>query len=279
MEMDKLFLDYYHPYAGLCNQLYLITNHIHNACVKNKEIYIHKFNTDIFHKKRVPFGEIIDIERTNKNLKRLTGRMIISPDAPPEIHSIETLRIYPVSSIEILNCLEFHGKFIEITHTLKYHLNHFNGVHFRLDFDAVLHYTYGTEMYNRFMENKDLDINWEIIETYCEFLMNQYLEYITQVGFDNPWYICTGITRSQKHNPMNKYLIKLLQFIEFHGGKYFIPKKFFEERELNAIVDLIMLRDSEIIIGFEGSSFSEGYCYKVNSIRSPDKKYFFVKFK
>ena len=37
-----ILLDYYEPFAGLCNQLYLITNHIHNALVNNKQIYIHK---------------------------------------------------------------------------------------------------------------------------------------------------------------------------------------------------------------------------------------------
>ena len=42
--------------------------------------------------------------------------------------------------------------------------------------------------------------------------------------------------------------------------------KIYEERELNALVDLLVLRDSEKMIGFEGSSFSEGYCLKVNSI-------------
>ena len=50
----------------------------------------------------------------------------------------------------------------------------------------------------------------------------------------------------------------------------------FEERELNALVDLLTLRDSDKIIGFSGSSFSEGYCYKVNSIRNPNKEYLFI---
>lgn len=61
-----LFLDYYYPYAGLCNQLYLITNHIAQAFLDNKQIYIHKFNIDIFKKERVPFSEVIDIKKTNE---------------------------------------------------------------------------------------------------------------------------------------------------------------------------------------------------------------------
>ena len=65
------FLDYYHPYAGLCNQLYLITNHIHDAYSKGVKIFIHKINIDIFKKERVFANEVLDIEKTNKNLKKL----------------------------------------------------------------------------------------------------------------------------------------------------------------------------------------------------------------
>ena len=53
--------------------------------------------------------------------------------------------------------------------------------------------------------------------------------------------------------------------------------KFYKDRELNALIDLLILRDSEKMIGFEGSSFSEGYCYKVNTIRKVTKECLFVK--
>ena len=46
-----------------------------------------------------------------------------------------------------------------------------------------------------------------------------------------------------------------------------MSKQHFEERELNALVDLLTLRDSDKMIGFEGSSFSEGYCFKVNCVK------------
>ena len=44
------------------------------------------------------------------------------------------------------------------------------------------------------------------------------------------------------------------------------------EREFNALVDLLTLRESDCMVGFEGSSYSEGYCFKVNSIRKPFKQ-------
>ena len=43
------------------------------------------------------------------------------------------------------------------------------------------------------------------------------------------------------------------------------------------VVDLLILRDSEKMIGFSGSSFSEGYCYKVNQIRKVTREFLFVK--
>ena len=46
---------------------------------------------------------------------------------------------------------------------------------------------------------------------------------------------------------------------------------------MNALVDLLILRDSFKMIGFQGSSFSEGYCYKVNQIRKVTSDFLFVK--
>jgi len=72
--MENIFLDYYDPYGGLCNQLYLISNHLHQALNENKMIFIHKFNTDVFKKERVPAEEIFDLNKTNENIKRITGK-------------------------------------------------------------------------------------------------------------------------------------------------------------------------------------------------------------
>ena len=96
-------------------------------------------------------------------------------------------------------------------------------------------------------------------------------------GFEKCWYISTSITKRDIHKPNEKYLTALVNFITEHNGTYMIPHKFYQQRELNALVDLLVLRDSDKMIGFEGSSFSEGYCFKVNSIRNPGKEYLFVK--
>ena len=71
-------------------------------------------------------------------------------------------------------------------------------------------------------------------------------------------------------------LEKLCNFIKNHGGEYITSCNDYQERELNAIVDLLTLRDSDNIIGFYGSSFSEGYCFKVNNFKEKKHNYYFV---
>ena len=282
------FLDYYHPYAGLCNQLYLISNHIHQAFNKSVKLYIHKFNIDIFKKERILASEVLNIEETNKNLEKLLGIPILQTEIPEFIQSIPKLCIYPVSSIEILNCLEFNGSILSEVNKVKSNFpNGYNAVHFRLDVDCILHYTFGKKVYNHFMDlaNSDSEsaeryyqtLDQIKIQKYASFLMEQYFSFLLQFGFDKPWYISTSITKWKIHNPMVQYLNKMLLFITSHSGEYHIHPRVYPQRELNALVDLLVLRDSTKLIGFEGSSFSEGYCLKVNNVRKVTKNFLFVK--
>ena len=281
--METYFLDYYHPFAGLCNQLYLITNHIHDCYNKNVRLYINKINIDIFKKERVPVDQVLDIPKTNEKLQELIGVKILASFPPKIIETIPKLCIYPVSSIEILNCLEFNESILKIVDNLKKEfLNGYNAIHFRLDVDAIIHYVFGKEVYSTFMDLGDKNgffekLNQNKIDCYCSFLMKQYFNFILQFGFDKPWYISTSITKWDVHNPMLRWLQLLTNFIISNGGFYYIPHRVYNQRELCALVDLIMLRDSVKLIGFEGSSFSEGYCFKVNMIRNPGKEYLFVK--
>jgi hypothetical protein len=106
--------------------------------------------------------------------------------------------------------------------------------------------------------------------------MNQYFQSVEYFGYDKPWFISTLIGKKEIHNCLIPILKKLTDFIEKKGGSWFVSKQYFEYRELNALVDLLTLRESKKMIGFEGSTFSEGYCFKVNSIRNPNKEYRFV---
>ena len=280
MDNQSLFLDYYHPYAGLCNQLYLITNHIHQAYLNESKIYINKVNIDIFKKERINSEDFFDLKATNENIKRLTGKDIILFEKPLTNFIIPRLCIYPVSSIEILNCLEFQSRFTNLVPK-----NEYNGIHFRLELDAIISYLFENNCYDDFMGrcNNYLPIDFCInfinlpeVKWYIDYLLTQYFEFIKYYGFDKPWFISTLITKKEIHNCLVPTLKRLTDFIEDNGGKWFIPKQHFKERELNALVDLLTLRDSNYLIGFEGSSFSEGYCLKVNYIRKVIKDYKFV---
>lgn len=285
MNSKVFFLSYYEPYGGLCNQLYLITNHIHDCYNKGVQLYIDKINVDIFNKKRISANQVLDIHKTNENIKNLIGKELLIQEKPETIEFIPRLCIYPVSSIELLNCLEFHPNILQEVESLKSKFSDsYFAVHFRLDIDAIIHYTHGKEVYNTFMKLntqqafeyfKQLD--QQKIKGYCQFLMKQYYILISKIGFNKPWYICTSITKWIIHEPMLVYLKKLVGFILENNCTYFIPELIYKDRELNALVDLIMLRDSVAYVGFEGSSFSEGYCKKVNTLRSPNKISYFVK--
>ena len=274
------FLDYYHPYAGLCNQLYLITNHIHDAFTKGVKLYIHKFNIDIFKKKRVPFHEIVDIHTTNENIKRLTGVYILEPEKPKTIEFIPKLCIYPVSSMELLNCIEFHKQF----HFLPGEM--YNGIHFRLELDSLIVYLFGKDAYQDFMDRVNLGslpesfpknfMDLPEVKHYIDFLLSQYFSFIQQFGFDKIWFISTVIGKKDIQNVLIPTLKRLTDFIEQNGGKWFVSRPYYEYRELNALVDLILLKNSDNLIGFEGSSYSEGYCLKVNSVNGSNKNFLFV---
>ena len=122
---------------------------------------------------------------------------------------------------------------VSLTKTFTYY-----AIHFRLDIDAIVHYTFGKEIYSTFMdlcnvnviEAKDYfqTLDQEKINIYCFFLMQQYFSFIKQFGFDKPWYICTSITKWEIHDPMIPFLKQLTHFIIKNGGKCYISPKNYE---------------------------------------------------
>ena len=257
-------------YSGLCNQLYHITN-----CIEyenfNKTANIPRFNLDIF--KNEFTEDVLDLVDTSEKLKRININLKLTYNFPPDVP------IYPVRSIPILNCLSFNKNIIRKACEIKESLKNYNGVHFRLDIDAIIHYTFGKEIYNQFMESPSLlkNLDQDTIKNYCRYLLDQYISFVSYFGFDKPWYICTSITKWDIHKSMEPHLKEFLDFILINNGTYYIAPLIYPQRELNALVDLLVLCDSERLIGFEGSSFSEGYCLKVNSIRKVTKEFLFVK--
>jgi len=270
----NIFLDYYHPYAGLCNQLYLITNHIHDAYKKGVKIYINKVNVDIFKKERVPADQIFDLDKTSDNLKNLLKVDIILKE-PPEQIFIPRLCIYPVSSIEILSCLEFQSKFYP-------NVNGYTGIHFRIEFDVIIHYLFSKECYEDYMTKSNTGVN---LTKFCENLMNlfevkyyiylllqQYYQFIRELKSDR-YFICTSVGKKEDQKLLLPVLKQLEDFIKKQNATLFVNKMMYPQRELNALVDLLTLRNSEKLIVFEGSSYSEGYCLKYHQAKNNLKEY------
>ena len=259
--------------------MYLISNHIHQAIKQNTKIYINKVNIDIFKKNRIPAEDFFDLPKTNENLKRLTGgKDLILFEKPLKDFVIPRLCIYPVSSVEILSCLEFQQRFTSIKIPKGYY-----GLHFRMELDSIIHYLFNENCYNNFMDhcnNGTLSSSFTKnfmecpnVINYINYLLSQYFEYILHFGFNETWYISTLIGKKEIHSCLIPVLKRITDFIIHHGGKVLTMCSQFEERELNALVDLLILRDSSKLIVFEGSSFSEGYCCKVNSINKEVKEY------
>ena len=276
-----IYLAYSLDYAGLCNQLYLISNHILEAINAGVDIYIPTMNVDIFYNKRVPTNEILDIHKTNENINKFLKKNvnILKTKIPDGLNwYVPKLLVYPVMSVEILRCLEFHESIkLNAIIPCKY-----NTIHFRLDIDSIIHHVYPPDMYDYFMGLSQIDkISFsnrvakspEVVE-YCNRLIGNYFEYIQLIGFELPWYICSPLGKNQVHDSVLWTLDKLKDFITNGNGTIIKSKECYQERELNALVDLLILRNADTIIGFEGSSFSEGYAYK---LRSPRNIYYFVK--
>jgi len=279
--MPFIFLDYYIPYAGLCNQLYLISNHIYEAYFSRKKIYLNKFNVDVFNKKRVPVSEILDLVKTNENLNKYMLNDIILYNPPDDFCEIPKLCIYPVKSIEILSCLSFHEKFKT---TFEGY-----GIHFRIDIDCIISKLFEERCYTDFVKLCNTDplkavqkvenlLKNKQVQAYINYLFGQYIFYLLEGGFDKTWYISTPIGKSIFQNPLQPYLDDLTNFIKEKGGNYLISEKRFEERELNGLVDLLVLTNCKKVIVFEGSSFSEGYVCKVNSARKNNNIYYTINF-
>ena len=272
--MNDVFLDYYHPYAGLCNQIYLISNHIHDAYKKGLKIYINKVNIDIFKKERVPAGEVLDITKTSENLKKLLNYDIILKNKPDKI-SIPFLCIYPVSSIEIMACLEFHSKFHP-------KVKDYTGIHFRMEFDVIVHYLFSKKCYEDYMTkcNNGIDLtkfsqnllNLLEVKYYIQLILEQYFKSITLLK-TKTYFICTSIGKKEDQRLLLPVLDKLKNFIISQGSTFITNDENYPHRELNALTDLLTLRNSDKLIVFEGSSFSEGYCLKYNQAKNNLKEY------
>ena len=225
--------------SGLCNQMYSLSGCI-EYCVDNKikNLVIGKFLIEVNTDKKCPISDIMDIEKMNLYLKKFdinlidgsgNDESIFKPSPIPYMGQSNNARIF----IEILNNIYFLGKF----HTISKNLTKsdiFNVIHLRLENDAI-------ECFSR-----ELMISEDVYKTINEY---RYIHCIKKYIDKN---IMTYVLTSSE-----KEKNKVIDFLKENGYNFSIIPKNFEDRDVNAVIDLLIGSScKKTFIGSFDSSFS-----------------------
>ena len=249
---------------GLCNQLYAIKGTCEYAYENNiNTIVIENFLTDIVKNTYCNISDIIDLNHLNNLLKKYNIKVldwntdtgfektnVIFNEAPYwNVSSDSYISTY------ILSNLKFNSKFYDIADEIlkknKITAEPCNVIHLRLENDAI-------ECWSK--------INGLSPEEFKKILEIKYIKNIEK--FINKNYI-TIVVASEYDNNVIKYL-------RDNGYLYLTTEKRFKERELNAIVDLIITqRCDRVILGFFESSFVFTAMMRIIKTPKTQKIYFF----
>jgi hypothetical protein len=249
---------------GLCNQLYAIKGTCEYAYENNiNTIVIENFLTDIFKNTYCNISDIIDLNHLNNLLKKYNIKVldwntdtgfektnVIFNEAPYwNVSSDSYISTY------ILSNLKFNSKFYDIADEIlkknKITAEPCNVIHLRLENDAI-------ECWSK--------QNGLSPEEFKKILEIKYIKNIEK--FINKNYI-TIVVASEYDNNVIKYL-------RDNGYLYLTTEKRFKERELNAIVDLIITqRCDRVILGFFESSFVFTAMMRIIKTPKTQKIYFF----
>jgi glycerol-3-phosphate responsive antiterminator len=230
------------PMAGLCNQIYALCGCIEYSISKNiNSIYIDRFLMEINSDKWCPISDIIDINKLNLFLKQYNINVIDSFNSYElnelKNNYIESPILYfgtsgnPKLFTKILNNIQFLDKYIEIAKKII-NFNDYNVIHLRLENDAVETYS------------KEMNIHPDVYKTINE---ERYIHCIKKYIDKN---VMTVVLCSNENNNVIEYLKK-------NKYKFILTLKFFEYREINALIDLIIgTMCNTVFIGSYESSFS-----------------------
>jgi hypothetical protein len=249
---------------GLCNQLYAIKGTCEYAYENNiNTIVIENFLTDINKNIYCNISEVVDLNHLNNLLKKYNIKVLDwNTDEGFEKIGIEfkPAPYWNVSndsyiSTYILSNLKFNSKFYdtadEILKQNKITAEPCNVIHLRLENDAVEHWS------------KQNNISPQEFKGILEY---KYIKNIEK--YINKNYV-TIVVASEYDNNVIKYLCD-------NGYLYLITEKRFKERELNAIVDLIITqRCDRVILGFFESSFVFTAMMRIIKTPKTQKIYFF----
>jgi hypothetical protein len=229
---------------GLCNQLYAIKGTCEYAYENNiNTIVIENFLTDIVKNTYCNISDIIDLNHLNNLLKKYNIKVldwntdtgfektnVIFNEAPYwNVSSDSYISTY------ILSNLKFNSKFYDIADEIlkknKITAEPCNVIHLRLENDAIECWSkqngLSPEEFKKILEIK-------YIKNIEKFINKNYINIVVASEYDN----------------------NVIKYLRDNGYLYLTTEKRFKERELNAIVDLIITqRCDRVILGFFESSF------------------------
>uniref|UniRef100_A0A6C0HD39 Polysaccharide pyruvyl transferase domain-containing protein n=1 Tax=viral metagenome TaxID=1070528 RepID=A0A6C0HD39_9ZZZZ len=278
------------PRFGLSNQLQSIVKGILLGIKYNRDVYFNKFQINVYNNNLCDINDVIDISKTNEYLKTLDIKIKIYDKIDKNI--IENIHEFLMPNVDYekmawINCINneieksldknviylgnivslsiydsfndlvddfnnlyykiyanivFNKKFYEIKDNIKkeLHLINYSTTHLRIEDDAV------NEFY-KFFNNSIDEYNNNLLSFYDNAVKN----------IKTPMYICSGILHYGKERNYNYYvnLIKNNNLL-CDKSKSFINDYYLNNRELLAIIDLLIAYDSESFIGHSVSSFS-----------------------
>lgn len=285
------------PRIGLCNQLQTITKGILLAIKYNRNVYIHKFQIDLTSEELADINDILNIDAINHFLQHTVNtptRILDTIDTTIidalhmyhlptidyanissssyindviDVHNdmeiiflgnIVSLDIYTSFACKfgeymdtnlyyvIMNNISFHQTFHMLKDQVKRELNltSFNCIHLRIEDDAIRYFSQCYAM---------------SIEEYNTKLLTFYEDSISRISKDQKnIYICSGMLEFDNIINLNYYNHLLTHNPLLRDKKNIkIDNYYLHNRELIAIVDLLLALDSDVFVGCHISSFSQ----------------------
>lgn len=253
---------------GLCNQLYAIKGTCEYAYVNNiNTIVIENFLTDISKNTYCNISEIVDLNHLNELLKIYNIKVldwntdsgfqktnVVFNEAPYWHINIQPEYQHNMSKLDltkiIIHNLKFTSKFYNIASEIlkknKITVEPCNVIHLRLENDAIEHWSkinnISPQEFKRILEHKYID-------SISKYIDKNIITIILSGDYDN----------------------NVIKYLDNNQYLYYTTEKKFKERELNAIVDLIISQTcNRVILGFYESSFA--YCAMIRILNKPNTK-------
>jgi hypothetical protein len=281
------------PKYGLCNQLYSISKGIVLGIISNRDIIFNGFQIDYRNIDNIcNFNEIINInhlqyllDNNNLNLKvysdiNIDSKKIITNSEleisyikdfipllfEPENSNEEYLDVDNPISFNIPNeydhiikyidyNIKFTEKFINLSNVVKNKLNLDNYIclHLRLENDAI-NYIYETHI-----KDKKDNFNKNHVSEKCREIFKNEIEQLNNLNKEkNKIYICTSLIIDNNDN--THFYTNLKKKYNLIDKNDFIKLPEIKEvcncREIYAIIDFLIAKDSSYFIGTDWSSFS-----------------------